>query len=71
MSDPSPQAQELAASAPITNCGTRWGKTPLWSADLVAALDMSIDFYAADEDAARAALPQIIQDELDRRTNGS
>ena len=70
MSDPSAQAQDLAANCPLANCGTGWGKVPLWAADLIAALNWTVDFYAKDETAARAALPQLVQDELDRRANG-
>lgn len=70
MSDPSPQAIKLAASCSLTNKGTDWGPVPLWSANLVAALNAEIDFYAADEATAREILPPLAQDQIDRN-NGS
>lgn len=66
MSDPSPQAVELAANCSLVNKGTFWGSTPLWSADLTAALNASIDFYAADEPTARELLPPLVQAQIDR-----
>ena len=72
MSDPSAQAQDLAANCPLVNRGTDWGKVPVWGADLIAPMNWTVDFYAKDETAARAALPQLVQDELDRRaTDGA
>jgi hypothetical protein len=70
VSDPSPQAVELAANCPLTNRGTNWGTTPLWSADLIAALNATIDFYATDESNARELLPPLVQAQIDRN-NGS
>jgi hypothetical protein len=71
VSDPSPQAIELAANCPLVNRGTDWGETPLWEADLIAALNATIDFYAADEESARAALPPLVQAQIDRNASGS
>ena len=47
MSDPSPQALELAANCVLTNRGTDWGPIPLWEADLTKELNATIDFAAA------------------------
>lgn len=70
MSDPSSQAVELAANCPLANLGTAWGPVPLWEADLVAALNATIQLNAADEATARTLLPPLIQAQIDRN-NGS
>lgn len=50
----STDAAAEVASATVTDRGTNWGPTPLWTIDF-PDLSMSVDLYANDEASARAA----------------